>query len=269
MLPDNHTVIRNANRIWQMMYYDELIEKREYQLSLVYNADRDYYNCAHDVNNLNAKNLLKIQKYFHKNNVPTSIYIEPCTQTYMIPKLLRAGYKLVKEEQENWYFFDLFQLDKLPREEEYLKISPERILYRQVSPADSASFDEFLQVNSTVNNIPNHLIKRLKNKANQYIDAKVMKNYYYLASIDRKPVTTGTIGLIERMGFLAEGATLVAFRRKGIFSSMMRHMLSFSKTQGCRYVFVNCDSTAFSNQACLKFGFKFYFQRDLYKLNHV
>lgn len=57
-------LMRGNNRTWWLLYYDELADREDYQLSLVDEQDIDgYYNCAHAVRRCDRDTIAEIEAF--------------------------------------------------------------------------------------------------------------------------------------------------------------------------------------------------------------
>ena len=179
-LPTIHQIVRSSNVIWFLMYYDELVQKKFYQLSYLQGADRDYYNCAHVLNIDKSDVLADIENYFYVKKLKSSIYLDPQSPETLEETLVKSGYKENFDEQENWYCFDLLNCnDDCLIFDKYLKIDSKIVQYKNLFPINKKDLQDFVSVDAVVNEIPDDIVSKLINNAvtKRYSGAN---NYYFL-----------------------------------------------------------------------------------------
>ncbi len=249
-------MIRANNQVWTLLYYDEVIEEKDYQLTFFKNADKLFYNAAQAISYLDENTIEKIKKNYVERSLLPAFYLDPMTPKNVVPQLLASGFKESIENDENWYRYDISQLHKMTPTSDDLEV-------KRINVFDTKEFEDFVRVNSEANDLPiiveqqlrHHLIHRRHEKA---------KVEFFVAYIDGQPVGTMGIGLHGNSGYIMEVATDINFRRRGIFAGILPKCLKYAEQQGIQAIYVNCDPTAFSNQAFMKMGFEFYFSRQFY-----
>ena len=248
------------------MYYDELIETEDFQLSHLQNADRLYFNCAHALTSSDVEVLDSIENYFTERNLPPAIYLDCESPADLKQKLLDRRYAEIAEEAENWYGFNLnkekdkilaqFETDtkKIPNED-FILFNPSE---------DPSLLNAFLMVNGIANNISDLTMEKLKFNLLNPKDLSI-KFVCCIALKDSKPASTGLIGLYDEYAFFAEGATYSDFRQQGLYTKLRKNCILFTFKMKCSKIIVNCDWNAFSNQTYQRLGFEKMPQRQLYR----
>lgn len=261
-----HEIFRSSNKFWHAMYYDQLVETDHYQISYLEDADRSYFNAAHAIKSAEPNTLDQIESYFKKHSIPVGIYIDPETPISLEKLLIKRGYLLIPEEQENWH---IFNCSKTQLQELELKINEfqlqnpcfECILFSPITR--SSLLNQFIEINGYVNEISANILSKLKENL---INPKE-KEVRFICTIvlnDGQPTSTGLIGFYNNMAFFAEGATHPKFRQHGIFSWLRRINMLYIIKQNCDQIIVNCDKEAFSNNTYRRLGFSQICQRNFY-----
>lgn len=254
-----HTIVRQSNRFWRAMFYDELIECEGCQLSFFGKADRLYYNAAHVLTRSDPDILRNIETEFFQRNIIPAIYWDAEAPKDLKLRLDASGYHLIHEETENWYGYSL-------TENRAKQLTPQkRIEIISFKPTKNEFFDHFMRINTSVNALTETLASRLKERfLTLYPDVDVS---LLLAYFDGKPVATTALGIVDDFGFTAEVATLPEYRRNGLFLSLADAAANLAQGFGCRAMYVNCDAEAFSNQGYLRYGYQSIFTRYYYQKN--
>ncbi|MFH1832207.1 MAG: GNAT family N-acetyltransferase [bacterium] len=263
-------LFRASNKFWHALYYDELVDSKEYQISHLKNADRLYFNCAHALNTIDGAILDDIENYFKKQKINPAIYLDPESPQDLEKILIMRGYAEVKEEQENWYTFDCTQKQVLQELSEKIKIfqaqKPELECLLFYPMTNSRALKQFLKLDAEVNGINSQVLEKFKeNLMNpRYHDLKFV---CALALDNNIPATIGLIGLNQDMVFFAEGATSPDFRRQGIYTWLRQICMLFAAQQGCSKIAVNCDRDAYSNNTFKRLGFQRLCERKFFIKN--
>lgn len=256
--------IRGNNKIWFLMYYDELVDSPYYQLTFLQNADLPFYNCAHALNKLSPEIIKEIEQFYITRNYPPSFYLDPNSPTELGHYLVTHGYHKIDSETENWYGFDLSKISiSSPKPDIYLKYDASQTTFKQISTS-SHYFSDYIkidmQANQTPKNIENKFIKHIKEHTIRGAD-----NYFFLGLINEIPIVTCSVGIYKNLAFLAEGAVLPEFSRRGLYSYMLSQSLLFAQKKRCKYAFFTCNTEAYSNNAGKKVGFELTFKRYYYR----
>lgn len=249
-------MVFQGNNAWSLMYYDEFIANDSYHITYIEGADRPYYNCAHVHDFVADDDLVAIETFFTQKKSPVRIYTHAHTDVAFIQSLQDRGYRYLAEEDEVWYEYALQELpDNLPDFKFALSIEP-------IDP-HTAKLEEFMHLNQVQNDMSQEQVDKCLGKIrNHPLSAS---NDYYCAYFENSLATIGTLACINERAFLAEGATASAYQKMGFYSQLVAHRLQLSKNRGCKYAYVRCDKDAFSNNACVKLGFKKVLIRNLWE----
>ena len=253
-----HTIVSNSNKFWDTMYYDSVELLPYAEVSLLKNADRDYYNAAHNVTTLSPQQLFEIEEIFRQRVILPAFYEDPYLDSSTSELLSLHQYSYLPEEDEHWYGYDLTSSSiKSPA------LNLEDFSVKVTTPQESPTFEDFLTVNAESNNLPSHLINRLKSglRANKHN----IRLYLFVAYVGKTPVATKATGIVNAMAFNAEGATLPAYRRLGISSVLSSKACSLALSNGAREIYTNCDKHAWSNNVYQRIGFNKLFTRRLFR----
>lgn len=255
-----HTDIYSNNLIWSLMYYDQMIPNTEYHLTVLSEANRYFYNAAHALQTASTDIIDEIENFYMEKDLIPSFYLDPKTPSGVLEELIKRDYQEAPEESEHWYRFDLRK--QIPNSERFLKLNPSQIEIKEVVPED-IQFLDFVGINRLMNGLtPELASKYLHNCRTRKIPE--IKNHYFLAFVDGKPASTGSVGIVGETAFFAEGATLPEYQRRGIYSYILADRLQFSLQQRCRNACVICEQGAYSSRGAVKVGFDPYFSRKLF-----
>lgn len=249
-------MIFQGNQAWSLMYYDEFIVNEGHHLTYIEDADRPYYNCAHVYDRISDNELLSLETFFAERQSPSRVYTHAFTDESFISLLQNRGYRYLPEEDEVWYEYALAELPIVPEFKTALAIE-------SIDPR-SSKLDEFMHLNQTQNEMSAELVSKCLAKIRNHPAAA--DNEYYNAYMDNNLATIGTLACFGERAFLAEGATHSLYQKRGFYSQLVAHRLHLSKARGCKYAYVRCDKEAFSNNACVKLGFKKVLIRHLWEL---
>lgn len=253
-----HDIISHSNLFWRAMYYDGLERHDGFEASHLENADRLFYNAAHNVKCLAPKTLATIEDYFRARGIAPGVYLDPAAPDNAAAVLNDNGYALEEPEDEHWYGY---KIKGNWQKQGHTPAVPVEIT--EFSPLrDPVRLDQFMAVNANVNNLPADLTAKLRLRLlamNEKVDIRL-----FLATHEGRPVTTRALGIVGRMSFTAEGATLPEYRRKGIYLAITDAAIACAHRNGCSATYVNCDKEAHSNTAALRYGFSRLFTRRYY-----
>lgn len=247
-------IFRASNRVWSAMYYDELIDHPDFQITFLKGANRLYFNCGHLFRNLETS-LTPIEDYFNKKNGSPAIYLNPDADPSLETSLRANGYREIEEEIENWYTLDLSDPIAPPSEH------PSRKIHIFSPDLKNPLFDHFLKINALVNEITPEMIQKLKEKLTQKSEVRFLCS---LVTQGGTPASIGLMGFWDNNVFLSEAATLPSFQRQGIYSEMRRKCLFIANKEGAQKAIVNCDNHAFSNPTYKRLGFTLIGQRRFF-----
>ncbi len=261
-----HKIFRASNKVWNAMYYDELLDTDDFQISYLKEADRLYFNAAHALASASSEILDTIEFYFKQRSMQPGVYLDPANPTALEETLLQRGYSLAEEEEENWYVLEcnkasLEDFETKIKEFQIKNQSLECIVFVPTLP--SILLDQFLELNGYVNSISTPALQKLKDNLLNSKDPKI-QFICIIARENEKAISTGLIGLYNNMAFLAEGATHPKFRQRGIYSWLSRIATLYAIKQNCNLIAVNCYKTAFSNHTFRRLGFSLICTRVFY-----
>lgn len=250
-----HDLIRANNAAWAAMYYDELVDTPDYQLTFMAEADAGYYSCAQAVSRCSPEILSTIEAFYVERALRPAVYLDPESDPALRSLLLAAGYAEVPEEEENCHLFDLTGSQALPRSETALRIPAERVRLVHLTGPDDPLFDAFIDVDCAANALPDavraKLVQHLRAKARPDVEV-----HCFLALVDGVPTSSRVMALCREFVLCAEAGTLEPFRRLGLYSSLMLEGLAFARSRGARFAFQTAAASAHSNEAALKLGFR-------------
>lgn len=251
-----HSIIRDSNRVWQAMYYDELIDKSEYQISYLEKADRPYFNCAQVLQNKSY--LDEIEDYFLTKKLPPAIYIDPEGPKDLEPFLRERGYQEVQEEQENWYSLDCGQINFHALRQEiqnYHASSPDIECVPFLPLTSSSLLDQFIKLNGWVNKISPQSLNKLKQNLLHPKDSHI-QFICFLVCKEGQAISCGLVSCFQNKAFLSEGATHPKHQNKGIYSWHRKMAILLALQHKFSHLYVNCDRGAYSNHTYKRLGFQ-------------
>lgn len=258
-----HNIISDYNLVLKAMYYDEHVKQPEFEISYTQHADRNYYNCVHNLSDFCLKNIDKIEKYFSNKNITPCIYVDSfqCANNQVKECLIDNNYKIIESEQENWYKIDLKNFEPLNNEKYFLKKNSQFVNFKKIDFLDKCNLNNFLKINAEENNLPTKLVCQLKNNFLQNHKEKQVKHYCYLTFYKNVPVSTNCISVIKQNVFFSEGATSRLYQRNGFYSYGLFQCLTACVNLGLKRAYICCDNNSYSNHAAKKIGFQLIFKR--------
>lgn len=258
-----HHLIRGNNIIWSLLYYDELIQHQDYQLSYFKHANEDYYNCAHAVAALSKSNLRAIEEFYVTRKLAPAFYTDPISEPWLLPKLVACGYEEVPSQKENWWLIDLTAAKiQYIQEQVFLKYEPSSVNLDLVH--NKQQLEEFIKIDQETNLLTESIARALKNNilSKKYAGAE---NYYLLGTVENLPAFCGCIGIYDNVAYFAEGGTLKEYRERGLHSYMTQKRLIFAFSKGAKLACITCTPTAYTNKTVKKLGFSLACSRRLFK----
>ena len=264
MTPSAHRLIRANNALWARLYYDELVERPGYQLTLLRGADAGFYSCAQALTRADGEVLAEIEAYYRGKGVAPAVYLDPESPPALLPALQAAGWREVPQEEERCHVLDLSALHAGPPSRARLKPAAARVEAVRLTGPEDPLLAAFLDVDAEVNELPPTVRASLTRhlRAPRVDEAAV---HCFVALLDGAVVATRVVGLVGDLALCAEGATLPAHRRGGIYSSLLLEGLHFARAAGARTAFLTASSTAHSNLAVAKLGFTHAFSRTYHR----
>lgn len=264
-----HQIIRASNQVWNSMYYDNLMDCKDYQVSITKKADRLYFNCAHVMSKDDETTFSKIETIFFENALVPAIYYDPASPKGLEEKLIQRGYKLVPDELEHWHALSLnknsiAKLKSIPAKNPKIVSTLQFELFK---PQENEKlFAQFLAMDQLANEISDPLLHKLEENLLNPQDEQV-KFICCIGLMDGVPASSGLIALLDNYAFFSEGATHPHFRRQGIYTDVRRTSVLCAYQAGCTHAFANCDKNAYSNNTYQNLGFQKIFSRDFYQLS--
>ena len=257
-------LLRANNRVWSSLYYDELVETNDYQLTFMAGADAGFYSCAQVVSRDDDDLLSLVAHHYRRRGVAPAFYVDPGSPPGLVTRLERAGYLPEDEERENCHLLDL-RVPPVASPSEVLRLAPSRLQCIRLEGPTDPWLEAFLAVDSTAN----HLSAVVQSKLSAHLrrDPRPgVERHCFLGLVDGIPVSTRLVSFEGDFALLAEGGTLPAFRRHGVYASLLLEALSFAQSSGKRYAFFTAAVPAFSNPAARKLGFTLAATRTYYRL---
>lgn len=261
------SIFRDSNKVWDAMYYDDLLDTPNYQISYLADAERPYFNCAHVVQDKNC--LEAIENYFEKRNLSPAIYIDPEGPQDLERTIKEKGYSEILEEQENWYGLDCsyINISKIRQQiYNYQNSFPEIQCISFLPLTPSSLLDEFMELNGSVNQIPDHSLAKLK-KNLLFPKESGVRFVCFLVCTENKAISTGLMGCYNGKAFLAEAATHPEYQNKGIHTWQRKITTLLAAQHRISHLYVNCDRDSYSNNTYRRLGFKEICQRRLFIKN--
>jgi hypothetical protein len=249
------------------MYYDALVDTIDYQLTYMADADAGYYNCAQAVSRSGPLVLDAIEAFYTARGLSPAVYLDPESAPGLRSQLAAAGYVEVPEEEENCHLLDLRGAPEGLLPEAALRIPVGRVRMVHLTGPDDPFFGAFLDIDGTANELPEPVLRKLEQNLRARRGPGVSV-HCFVALVDGIPVSSRLVGLSGEYALYAEGGTLPAFRRLGLYSFLMLKGLAFARRRGARFAFLTAAASANSNPAARKCGFhrvctRTYFRRAL------
>lgn len=253
--------IRATNKIWDLTYYDQLLDTDNYQLCVTPQLTDEYLNSIQAVQV--DLTLQKIEHIFKINNMTPAIFTDPQTSAVLKDELIANGYQIIEEETELWRIFDLKK--QLPDAASVLRIPESEIEFITFDPkTDSKNLEIFLKIDQTSNQIDDETIQQVRRNLLQKSreDAEVIP---IIALVNGSPAACLCLGISDGIGNISEAGTLENSRGQGIFPWLRIQCLRIAKEHGCDFVMSNTlASNTSSHRASDKAGFSRGFYRYLW-----
>jgi hypothetical protein len=259
-------MIRANNVLWSLLYYDELIEAPAFQLTYMKDADAGFYNCAQAIEQFDRGVLDEIERYYRAKGLAPAIYVDPHGPPDLAARLLEAGYVVVPEEQESCHVLELTSAATAwPDPRSKLRLAAERVTLVHLGGPHDPRLDAFIDVDATASALPaavrDKLAHNLRTRRRDGVEI-----HCFVALVDGEVVSTRLVGLAGEFALYAEGGTLEAYRRLGLYSYLMLEGLRFARAAGKRYAFQTAGRDSHSNPAVLALGFTRACVRPYYQL---
>lgn len=258
----DNSLIRKAiyanSFLWKGTFIYELVVLPEYLLWYTKQLDTLFMSSAQGLSSFDAlkANLSGIEDFFKSKNKPTSIYLDPLTDTpETVEFLTQQGYNEAPDNAEVWWGIDLEEFDP-----EKIDTTPGL----DIKPClDRKTFDDHLQAAllgySDFESWAVQLSEHFQNK----VDGVEIS--HFVGYMDGKPAACSTVGHYFDFSILINTAVVPEFRRKGIHTSMMLQRLKEAKARGSKYAFYQTET---DNEASIatgrKLGFTERFRRKLF-----
>jgi N-acetylglutamate synthase-like GNAT family acetyltransferase len=251
------TVVLANNQFWQSLYYQEVRRLSNFHVTFCPDADRAYYNAAHCVRDLDDLIVSQIETYFKSRELPSRIYLDHTNTEQDVKLLLKSGYTYIEDEDENWYVYDLTRVIETV-------VKGPGIIEECTGKATGAFKTDFVVVDAVANGLSEAMQLTLGRKLGQEPEVSRILHLMYL---NGRAVATHATSVDGEYAFMAEGATLEEYRRRGYYKELVLLSMARAKAEGAKWLFVNCDKHAFSNHSCAALGFQYMTTRKLYELN--
>lgn len=256
---DLQALIRGNNRFWFFLYYDELIEHKDYQLTYCAAADEPYYNCAQAVSKLDEKALSDIEDFYISRRLAPAFYTDP-TYPALLPFFKKRAYHELCDQKEHLWYVDfddsfLSSLNNLS-----LDIEGDLLCF----PADTEEdLHAFIEIDATSNALSVEM-KAVLEKNLLYKRAEDVHIRHLIISIDGHRVACGSVGIYKGCVYLAEDGTLAAYRRRGLHTYMLKKRLLYAYERGANSALISCSVDSFTNRTAKKCGMQFLCERSFY-----
>lgn len=247
------------NAVWKQMYYDDVFDFDDFQLSYLKNAQLPWYNCAHVFGEIKADIVKRVEYEFSRLGQNPAFYVESQTHAGDCQVLIDSGYRKIEEFRENWLVFNLNKAPDLLLSSLKLRF-PINFEIMEVNRRDSVMVSEFLHIDAETNDLSHSTIEVIR----RHIENPSFKNRYYLGSFEGKFGFIGSMGMHEDVAILAEGGTLQQFRGHGLHKIMTLFRLKEALQLSASWAMYTTDGNSLSMQNALKLGFECLFYRNFY-----
>lgn len=268
-------LIMHNNIIWYLMYYDELLIKPNYQLTLLKNADLLFYNTAQAVSSMNIITLQEIETHYLQNNINPAFYLDPASITWLKPFLIEHGYSEMEAELENWWGIVLTKDILQNNFQDYLKINENTIRTKIIDSRNINDLNQFLTINQTASQLPDVIVDKLRINMQKRIYSGAT-NTLLIVYVNDIPASVRALGLYKNMAFLAEAGTLLEFRQLGLHIFTTLFLLKHAYERGAEFAALTCTHDSVTNFTSKRSGLELLFQRQLminnncrYKYNDI
>jgi hypothetical protein len=109
----------------------------------------------------------------------------------------------------------------------------------QVTPVGAAELDAFLDTINVGFDVPPGMLAGLRRNQSFWCDVAHWR--LYLARVDGVPAGAAVLALADGLGYLAAGATLSAFRNRGVHAALVAQRLADAAGAGCELVTGQAD----------------------------
>lgn len=254
-------LIKGNNIVWTLMYYDELVVKSNYHLTLLKEADLAFYNTAQGLSAIDPQTLCDIEAYYRQNGINPAFYLDPASVSWLKPYLLAHDYIEDALELENWWGMVLKQEIMDKPSFDYLKIPKEHIQVKIINPKNLNDLNQFLEINQTASDLPAHIVDKLRinMQTRAYLGAT---NTLLLVSVNGVAASVATVGIYNQKAYLAEAGTLPAFRKQGLHTFTSLYLMQYAYQQGAQVVALTCAQDSVTNFTSKRVGMELLFQRQ-------
>lgn len=262
-----HDLIRGNNRFWKNLYYDDLIETSDYQLSYCKNANEPWFNCAHAIASTPQFSL--IEPYYLNKNLQPAFYTDTLNEQWLAPLLSERGYQEIDSQNENIWYLSLSAKNIKDIAQLNFNHSNEGIELRPVTTPDELKL--FIEINRLTNQLPYPLADSLaSNLQYRHVDGVEAKHFIVFKA--GYPAGCGSVGVYNNAGFLAEGGTLPEYRQQKIHCFSMQQRCLYAFARKASHIFTTCDVQSFTNHSASRLGMKLvcvrrFFQKPIISLH--
>ncbi|MCC6746177.1 MAG: hypothetical protein IT371_00875 [Deltaproteobacteria bacterium] len=261
---DLQAAIRANNRVWYLLYYDELVERPECQLTLLRGADWNYYNCAQAICRVTPKLLDEVEAFYAREGLAPGVYLDPAAPGELLPLLIERGYEELPAELELWHVLELGTLPQMVSLQEVLKVPLSALRRVEVTQRSGALFDTFVGLDARENGLSTAVAEKLaRNLADRRLPGVEFHCLLYL--LEDVPVATGAVGIVGELALFAEAATASSHRRLGLHSAMLLERVALARAAGCRWAYFTSTEHASSALSGARVGFRRVFERRFFQ----
>lgn len=258
-------IIKVSNRVWDYLYYDEVIDTPEFQVTLSRLPDL-YLNSAHAVR---TPDLKKIENFMTQRGKIPAIYTDPLTPTSLVNELFNQGYirhdSGEHNETELWRILNLKGPTQDPSS--VLKVPESDLTLHYLTPQDNLQLADFLIIDGTTNQLDEQTVNQIRHNflTKSRPDTLV---YPIVAYLKGQPVASMCLGISEGIAHISESGTQESYRGLGIFPWMRLKMIEKAHSARCDFLVSNTlESNSSSQRGSDKSGFLKGFYRHLWVKN--
>ncbi len=253
------------NRLWSLMYWDELREHRDWQITYCKGGNRPYLNSAHIPEEISWSALEEIEAFFAARQLPSRIYSNAGQESHFGRGLAERGYQLLPEEDEYCYEFRLRRQHEIKAWKSYGKLDQDLLYIREIDPW-SEGLEDFLLINQEQNNLSPAMAAAFitKIRSQLTLDPNLSLQFFGLY-YDEQLAAILTLGIVGPYAYLSEGACAARYTQRGLFSALVAYLICYCAKLGLAALYARCDRIAYSNNTLIKLGFAPFYYRSLWE----
>ncbi len=218
--------IRLGNRVWNRLFYSELVETDQYQICFTPELPTLRYLSSAQA--IRGGSIGELESEFTSRGLQPALFVDPLTPAYIRGGIQAGGY--VKDEGDTDRYRALVLSDL---------IAPSPRAGLVLSAVDGRELDTFLRIVGETNGAPEAALRVLARKLGEKPSGSGTIVMPFLAKLDGIPASTVCLGMTEGFAYLSLGGTLEPHRRLGIFQALRLHCLAIARGLGCSHAFTN------------------------------